>query len=202
MDENQVMEQSPKHEPEKAPFVRALFDFLETAVIALAVVFIIFSSGIRLCSVDGGSMLNTLHDKENLIVSNWFYTPKTGDIIVFHQTGELNKPMVKRVIATEGQFVMIDTENAYVYVSNDREFTEDEILSEPYAYLHIGFMEDRYGISGKVFEVPEGHVFVMGDNRNNSTDSRSETIGFVDERRILGKVVLRLTPFSKFGKVE
>ncbi len=186
----------------KASFLRTLFDLLETVMVALTVVFIIFLSGIRLCSVDGDSMLKTLHNRENLIVSNWFYTPETGDIVVFHQTGELNKPIVKRVIATEGQFVKIDTANARVYVSNDPEFTEDEVLPEPYAYFDLGIMEDRYGISGKTMEVPKGHVFVMGDNRNNSTDSRSDLIGFVDERRILGKVILRVTPFSKFGKVE
>ncbi len=198
MEESKVME--PKSE--KVPFSRVLFDLLETVIIALAIAFFIFTSGIRLCSVDGPSMQNTLQDKENLIVSNWFYTPQIGDIVVFHQTGEINKPLVKRIIATEGQFVMIDTDNARVYVSKDREFTEDEALSEPYVYLLGGVMQNNYNASGKVFEVPEGHVFVMGDNRNNSTDSRSETIGFVDERRILGKVVLRLTPFSNFGKVE
>ena len=209
MDNNPIVPPEEQEVPEEqeaaevkekrvSPPPRFLFDMIETFVIAVCVVFLIFMSGVRFCRVDGDSMNNTLYHGENLIISNWFYEPKAGDIVVFHQTSEdflwLNEPIVKRVIATEGQFVKIDTEAALVYVSEDDLFTEDEALSEPYAYLMGGVMHDSAGISGTVFEVPKGCVFVLGDNRNNSTDSRSASIGFVDTRRILGKVVLRLSP--------
>lgn len=204
MNENQV----PEYQEEVVKgvsFSRTLFDVLETLVIAICAVFLIFMCGLRLCRVDGDSMLKTLHDGENLIVCDWFYKPKTGDIIVFHQTSEidlrLNEPIVKRVIATEGQFVMIDAETATVYVSDDENITSADALDEPYAYIEFGKMFDAYDISGKIMQVPKDCVFVLGDNRNNSTDSRYAGIGFVDERRILGKVVLRLTPFDKFGLI-
>lgn len=186
-------------------FARSILDVLEPIIIAICAVFLIFMSGVRLCRVDGNSMLNTLHDGENLIVCNWFYQPKTGDIIVFHQTSEkdlrLNEPIVKRVIATEGQFVLIDAENATVYVSDDKEITAEDALIEPYAYLEFDRMLDSYNASGKLMEIPPNCVFVLGDNRNGSTDSRYDVIGFVDQRRILGKVILRVTPFKKFGSI-
>lgn len=205
--ENDLLEEAPKIEQaeEKIPFSRTVFDILEPLVIAVCVVFLIFICGVRLCLVDGTSMLNTLHDGESLIVCNWFYKPETGDIIVFHQTSEkdmrFNEPIVKRVIATEGQFVMIDAENAIVYVSDDEEITQEDALDEPYAYLDLDRMLDRYEVSGKLMKVPEGCVFVLGDNRNVSADSRYDVIGFVDQRRILGKAILRIAPLDKFGTV-
>ena len=210
MNENQVPEiveeEAAKEAETPPPFSRTVFDVLETLVIAVCAVLLIFMCGVRLCRVDGNSMLNTLHEGENLIVCNWFYEPKCGDVIVFHQTSDqdlrLNEPIVKRVIATAGQFVMIDAENNRVYVSDDDNFTEEDVLGEPYAYIEHGQMIDSYSASGKVMQVPEGCVFVLGDNRNNSTDSRYGVIGFVDVRRILGKVILRITPFEKFGSIE
>ena len=177
----------------------AIYDFAELFVIAICVVIIFFTFGARLCKVDGDSMYSTLHDNEMLLVSDFAYTPKQGDIVVFHQThkydGRLNEPIVKRVIATEGQYVLLDWDA--VYVSDDDIIDESDRVDESgYAYIEGGTMNIYPNSIGKVFQVPEGHVFVMGDNRNNSSDSRHAAIGFVDERRILGKVILRL-PVSK-----
>lgn len=199
------MNENTKSRQEKEPLLHTLYDFAEMLVIAVIVVFVLFMAAIRPCRVDGDSMNKTLEHGEMLLISDLFYTPKTGDVIVFHQTSELdlryNEPIVKRVIAVGGQYVKIDTELGKVYVSDDESFSEDEVLKEDYAYLDRGYWEDYYRVSGKVFHVPSGSVFVLGDNRNNSSDSRYEIIGMVDCRRILGKVICRLTPFDKFGKI-
>lgn len=196
---------------QKNLLIGALFDFSEMLVISLCIVCLLFIGFFRLCRVDGGSMNYTLEDGQMLVVSDLFYKPAQGDIIVFHQTSQLeslNKPIVKRVIATPGQYVKVDAPNAKVYVSPDDLFTEDEALTEDYVYLSLEkftYCYQSFGIydSGcHVFHVPEGCLFVMGDNRNDSLDSRSESIGFVDTRRVMGKVILRLTPLQKFGKVE
>ncbi|MBO4979311.1 MAG: signal peptidase I [Clostridia bacterium] len=200
------MNEENKQAPQKETLIHTVYDFAEMLVLAVAVVFLIFMTLARPCRVDGTSMNNTLEDGEMLLISNLFYTPTKGDIVVFHQTSELdlrfNEPIVKRVIAVGGQYVRIETELGRVYVSDDDTFTEDEILQEDYIYLEGGAWRDDFDISGDVIQVPEGSVFVMGDNRNNSADSRYFIIGPVDCRRILGKVVLRVTPLDKFGKVE
>lgn len=186
----------------------AIYDFAELFVIAICVVILFFTFGARLCRVDGDSMYSTLHHREMLLVSDLAYTPKQGDIVVFHQTHEhdarLNEPIVKRVIATEGQYVYVDYDTAKVYVSDDSTFDESDVIEEDYDFIdnNAGVITDPYYARNKQYHVPEGCVFVLGDNRNNSLDSRSPEIGMVDTRRILGKVLIRITPLSRFGTVD
>lgn len=178
----------------------SLLDFFEIIVFSVTAVILIFSFVMRLCVVDGGSMNSTLTNGERLLVSDIFYKPECGDIIVFHQTGANdNKPMVKRVIAVGGETVDIDFDTWTVTVT-DKD-GNSRILEEPYAQF-VGPMYSNKGNQTYPLYVPEGYVFVMGDNRYNSKDSRDSSLGVVDERRILGKAILRVSPFDKFGSID
>ncbi len=199
-------EQSPDTPP-KFSLAASVLDYIEIVVFSVCAVLICFTLFGRLCSVSGSSMLNTLHDRELLLTTSMGEI-EPGDIIVFHQTSDLyprfNEPLVKRVIATEGQVVRIDYNTGEVSV-------DGTVIDEPYAVFLDPFTGKpvdgptsppghHYDHATKMFEatVPEGCYFVMGDNRNNSADSRSVEVGFVDTRRVLGKVAVRLKPFATF----
>ncbi len=175
--------------------IRSAFDVVEMFVFAMAFVLITMAFCFRHSVVDGGSMENTLHDKEHLIISDLFYTPKQGDIVVVQDLSkkdahpELSHPIVKRVIATEGQTVMI-LPTGEVYV-------DGELLVEDYVYIDV----PEYRYNELYLVVPENSVFLMGDHRNVSLDSRSSA-GAFSENAILGKVILRFAPLDRFGRVE
>lgn len=190
----------PSVRKEKKGFsaVSELLDYTEIFVFAIGFVILLFSFAFRICNVDGDSMNNTLFKGESLVVSNMFYEPQAEDVIVFHQTGTLNKPVVKRIIAVEGETVHLQYFSDSMIVTITDAQGNQRVLEEPYV-LYEGVPLYR---TTTTLTVPEGKVFVMGDNRNNSMDSRNSAIGMVDTRRILGKVVLRLTPFSRFGGVS
>lgn len=183
--------------PEEEGLVYNLYYWLQTLVLAVAVIVLLFTFVGRISRVEGGSMLNTLHDGDLLLLQSIGYTPKTGDVVVLNKTTDETVSLlggdaiVKRVIATGGQTISIDYNTSTVYI-------DGEPLDEPYLWEDMDFRSGPY--SGQTpFVVPEGSIFVMGDNRNGSTDSRHELLGTVDTRYILGKAVCILFPFSDMG---
>ncbi len=159
------------------------FDWVQCAVGAIVFGIFMFIFFLRVVYVDGGSMLPTLQNYDQLVTSNLFYTPKDGDVVVVRSMSYGDSPLVKRVIATGGQTVDIDFDSGVVYV-------DGVALEEPYTNSPTTARED---FSGPV-TVPEGKLFVMGDNRNASKDSRNDDVGMVDERCVIGKVLGILIP--------
>ena len=193
-DELKIVENKPE---QKSKVLVTLFEWVELFVISVTVVMILLTCIMRYSPVSGSSMNETLQDKDVLILSNLFYTPENGDIVVFEsQITGYDEPYVKRVIATEGQTVDIRL------VGNELEVTVDGVRPEYENYpTYKGVPRTTYSSDIQYpYTVPEGHVFCMGDNRWNSRDSRD--IGPVDTREIVGHVVLRLFPFNVFGKVN
>ena len=160
-----------------------LYDWVQCVVAALLCGILIFVFIGRVIGVDGTSMIPTLHHGDQVVISNLFFTPKYGDIVVLKTESFGDSPLVKRVIAVEGQTVDIDFVKGEVTVNG-------EVLQEDYIADLTTLRED---FNGPV-TVPPGCVFVMGDNRNASTDSRSERVGMVDKRNIFGKVYMILIP--------
>lgn len=162
---------------------------LTSALIFCVIVFVFF---IRVIDVKGTSMNPTLNNQDKMLVSGLFYKPEAGDIVVFKKDSySPDKALVKRVIATEGQEINIDFDQGIVYV--DGVALEEDYISE-LTRTKLDFIGPK--------TVPEGCVFVMGDNRNMSTDSRDKDIDMVDERLIIGKVCCVLFPLSSFGLVD
>lgn len=185
------------------PFVSAVakdvFEWLQTIVIAVVSVVIIFTLFFRVATIDGPSMKETLHHGDKVIMSNFAYTPKNGDIVVISRNYDnslqnvesSDMPIIKRVIATEGQTVDIDFENGIVYI-------DGKALDEPYTSSPT---TRKFDVEFPLTVSP-GCVFVLGDNRNDSTDSRDSRIGndgMIDTRYILGKAIYRIFPFDAVG---
>ncbi len=194
MDEQQILENTAENsdnkEETKGNFFGDFMEILESVVTSVFVVLMIFTFVARPVTVDGRSMMPTLTDKDRLIMRTCFYTPKNGDIVIVNNDNPaLEKVIVKRVIATEGQTVDIDFDSGEVKV-------DGKVLQED--YINNLTLLDEGGHDYPV-TVPENCVFVMGDNRMNSLDSRDPRVGFVPEEEILGKVSLRIFPFSRFG---
>ena len=187
---------SPNITPNGSAASAAVFDLLQSICAAVVFGILIYLFLFHVTGVRGTSMYSTLHEGDRLFTSNLFYEPEQGDIIIL-RTAYYSEPLVKRVIATEGQTIDIDFDTGDVTV-------DGIVLQEDYIYERTHF---ENGFEGPV-TVPEGTVFVMGDNRNNSNDSRLPAIGFIDKRAILGRALFILIPgtepdgrrdWSRFG---
>lgn len=173
-------------------FKKEAIEWSKIIVTALIFAFII-TQFIRPTLVRGESMYPTLVENDYLIINRMAYKfnePKKGDIIVFKtnllQEDGKHKDLVKRVIAVSGDHIKIEDSKVYV---------NDKLLDEP--YIHDNYTEGNIDMV-----IPEGEVFTMGDNREESLDSRYEDVGLVDDKDIMGKVIVRLFPFNKIGPVK
>ena len=169
-----------------------IYEWIQSLMMALVICMAVFIFVIRVIDVSGSSMYPTLRDGDKMLVSNLLYKPKQGDIVVFKTDNYgPNRALVKRVIATEGQEVSIDFDRGVVYI--DGLPVEEDYIAE-LTKTKLDFIGPQ--------TVPEGCMFVMGDNRNASTDSRKKEIGMVDRRMLLGRAYYVIFPMSDMGWIS
>ena len=180
----------PEESREKAR-ARNVIEWYEALVSAAVLLAVCFSFLLRIVQVDGSSMVPTLRNGDRLIVWGAGYTPEDGDVVILDDGTSYGKPLVKRVIACAGETVDIDFASGEVRVNGT-------LLDEPYIKEPTAL---SYDVEFPV-TVPEGTVFVMGDNRNGSLDSRSSMVGYIAVEDVLGKVLIRFLPFSGFGTIR
>jgi signal peptidase I len=197
-----TLRREPKPEQSNSASMKranGFFDFVELAAFVVLAVLLISTFLIRHSIVQGSSMDKTLADGEHLLISDFLYTPKAGDIIVFDPPGDsFSTPLVKRVIAVGvdpedngGKPLTVEMIGGVVYIDGVAQI-------EDYVYMNGPDTRANYPLT----EIPEGYLFVLGDHRNVSRDSRDPSIGLVDVRSVLGRVGLRITPFDRFGPVD
>ena len=184
-EQDKRLEETEEEQAKEEKSGREAYEWVQALVCSVLAVVVLFTFVIRLIGVDGHSMVPTLQDGDRLLVLNsmLYDDYQYGDIVVLRKDTFMEEPIVKRVIATAGQTVDIDFANGIVYV-------DGEALDEPY------INEPTYTDEGTQFPltVPEGSIFVMGDNRNRSDDSRNAELGTVDTRYVIGKAVFLLFP--------
>ena len=199
MDELNDLPQSPEEEQPRRKG-SDLFEWLQLLMGCVLVAVVLFNCFARLTRVDGNSMDNTLKDGEMMLIWSLGYQPQQGDIVVLNKTDQVtdqllhSKAIVKRVIATGGQTVDIDYSTGTVYV-------DGEALDEPYIKEEM-YLPANPMMYNTHWEIPEGSVFVMGDNRNASTDSRKKEIGMVDSRLILGRAYFVIFPLNQVRVIQ
>lgn len=183
-------EEAPEKEPlpPREKFLRSVLEWAETISMAIVLVAVVFTFVVRIITVDGRSMQPTYQDGDRVLVSGFAGKIEQGDVVII--VNALKEPIIKRVIATEGQTVDFDKEAG--------EVTVDGVLVPGSLYGTEDGITTVQDLPGQVLSfpqtVPENCVFVLGDNRGNSTDSRFSEVGMVDHRNILGKVVFNIYP--------
>ncbi len=183
----------PKKKLTKSQTVYEVFEEI-CAVVAIVILLFMFVG--RMATVSGESMTNTLQHNDRILMTSFLYTPDYGDIVVIDkETGYYaDSLIIKRIIAKEHDTVHIDYASWTVTVNG-------RTVLEPYVKRVFGPM-DREDMTSDTFTVPANCYFVMGDNRNGSTDSRSDHVGFIKESEILGKAIFRLFPLGQMGLIE
>lgn len=166
------------------------YEWYSSFLVAVCIVILFFTFFIKVVNVDGDSMEQTLYDNDKVIISNLFYTPKTGDVIITSRGENYDSPLVKRVIATENQSLKIDFENETIIV-------DGVVIDEPYKYTKMS-----EGNNEIPEIIPKGKVFVLGDHRDVSLDSRDKKVGLIDYDDILGKAHYVIFPISNFKNLS
>ena len=187
-------ENNKKKETKTGGLVLEVYEWLEAVAFALSIVVLLFTFLFRVVSVSGPSMNPTLFSGDRIVLNSLFYTPQNGDIVVITQPNSHdNDPLIKRVIAVEGQTISVDADTDTVTVDGVK-------INEPY------LLDQDILRSGESYQypltIPKGKVFVMGDNRNDSFDSRDPGLGMVEEKYIMGKAIFRIYPFERVGGVN
>ena len=173
-----------KSEP-RYGFSYNLADFMLSMVKVTGVLVVLLMLIFRYATVDGVSMVPTFHDGDRLFATNLFYEPQRLDVVAVFEVNILHKPLIKRVIGIAGDKIVVNAEDGKVYVNDVA--LDDSFTLEP--NTELGTV--RYPVI-----VPEGTIFVMGDNRNNSRDSRFSEIGMIQLNAVIGKVLWRFYPFN------
>ena len=184
----EIKQDTKKSEKKKGGFHLSVYDMVSIIMSSFIIIAFVFTFAFRLVGVEGESMTNTLQDNDWLLTVNK-ESYERGDIVVITEPNYFDEPLIKRVIAKGGETVNIDFTTGTVYV-------DGVALQEP--YTREDFILPKLDDIEFPYTVPEGHIFCMGDNRNGSTDSRSNLIGPLDERYVLGKAVIRILPFGDF----
>lgn len=205
--DTEIVESSEAVEPDSKKLITTVYDWIDSVVTSIIIVVLLFTFVLRVVGIVGDSMNDTLINNDRVVIYNLFYEPQKGDIIVISRNVSNdkanetvgNEPIIKRVIATEGQTVDITYDDEGIgHVFVDGVQTGESYIKEPMRQIGL--------VNPVSFPqtVPEGHVFVLGDNRNESLDSRSADIGdygMIDERYVLGKAIFRIFPFNSIGSV-
>lgn len=199
MDERSLNEQIIPDEKQSGSVYQEFYDWITFIFSCVLCFVILFTLLVGVITVDGDSMLPTLQNKNMLLVTDVGYTPQYEDIVIVYapnlyskQTNEYGKTIVKRVIGLPGDKIRIDFGKGIVYRNG-------EALDEPYTNT-LTTVQQNFPNNKEVI-VPENRIFVLGDNRNNSKDSRSYDIGMIDVRYVIGKSLFRVWPFDKLGAV-
>ncbi len=192
--EEEVAGEEKQGKREKGSLASDLFDWAEALVYALALLVVVCAFFVRLSGVQGTSMYPTLDNGDQLLLLSFGYNePERGDIVVLMADDFMDKPLVKRVIGIGGDVIDMDPSGTVT--------VNGEALYEPYINDLNG--QDMYlGDIQFPLTVPDGQVFVMGDNRNGSSDSRKAEVGTIPYEKIVGKAVFRLFPFNRMGRIE
>ena len=190
-----MSEQEHEKKEEHISLKQDVYYWVKMIVVALVSMILVFTMVGRVIGVVGPSMQPTLHEGDRMLLQILGYEPKAGDVVVLRKESFMSEPIVKRIIATGGQHVQVDIPNNAVYVDGVK-------LDEP--YINEPMVPVSYLMEGGVLDVvvPEGSVYVMGDNRNHSNDSRDLHLGTVDEQFIIGRALCIIFPFRDFGIIH